>query len=414
MPQNHSTAAENCPQPARSGYGFLASILDGLDDDGLVAALEVERPYRDAGRRGYGVRALWRAWLCKYILRIDYNVELVERLESSSKLRAICGLEEAPSPPTICRFFKRLMAFQPLVEQVLVSITEQIGLQLPNFGEVLATDATVFETFGNPDRKTVGGDPSGDMDARWGYKNSAKTKDKEGIEWCFGYKMHAVADATYGIPLGFILTSANKNESPIMRDVVQKIQSDHKWLQPKFLVADKGYDAVENARFLMDRQITPVIHLRKPTNEKLHHGIYTDEGSPTCQGEREMSYVRTDPSSGHHLFRCPADGCKLKSKRSVHYCADEIWEDPEAEPRFVGVLPRATPAWKKLYKMRWSIERLFSSLKRSRNLDLHCFREMRKVLLHATLSTLTYSATALARLNARDERRMRIMRVNAS
>ena len=52
-------------------------------------------------------------------------------------------------------------------------------------------------------------------------------------------------------------------------------------------------------------------------------------------------------------------------------------------------------------------------MKHSRNLDQHCFREYSKVLLHSVLSMLTYSATALARLNAGDGRRMRIMRVSA-
>ena len=67
--------------------------------------------------------------------------------------------------------------------------------------------------------------------------------------------------------------------------------------------------------------------------------------------------------------------------------------------------------WKKLYKMRWSIERIFGLAKRNRNLELHCFRGFRKNLLHATLSMLTYSATALAHLNAGDRKRMRVMRV---
>ena len=73
------------------------------------------------------------------------------------------------------------------------------------------------------------------------------------------------------------------------------------------------------------------------------------------------------------------------------------------------MVPRASLLWKRQYSKRWSIERLFRSLKHSRNLEEgHCFRGMRKNLLHATLSMLTYSATALAHLNAGDGRRMRV------
>ena len=76
-------------------------------------------------------------------------------------------------------------------------------------------------------------------------------------------------------------------------------------------------------------------------------------------------------------------------------------------------LPRVSKQWKALYKLRWHIERIFRSMKHSRLLERHCFRGMRKNLLHATLSMLTYSATALARLRVGDQRRMRVMRVNA-
>ena len=407
-----STASGDSPQAAKSGYGFLASIMDGIDDAELLDALQQTRLI---GRPGYPFRSMWRAWLCKYILRIRYNVELVDRLRGSSRLREVCGFSgSVPSESTFCRFFSRLADYQPIVEQCLTTITDRIGGKLPDFGKIVAADATVFETYGNPDRKTVQGNPCGDMDARWGHKNSVKTKDKEHIEWCFGYKLHAISDALYGIPLGFVLTAANASESPLLPKVVRKAQAAHKWLKPRFLLADRGYDSDDNFRFLYKREITPVIHIRKPSNNReLHRGIYTPRGSPTCQGEKEMQYISTDPDSGHHLFRCPDGGCPLKAMKGVHYCADEVWENSAEEPRIVGTLPRASPLWKKLYKMRWSIERVFRSMKHSRNLDQHCFRGMRKVLLHSTLSALTYTATALARLNAGDGKRMRLMRVNA-
>ena len=160
----------------------------------------------------------------------------------------------------------------------------------------------------------------------------------------------------------------------------------------------------------------PFVHIRKPSNNiKFRKGIYSEEGSPTCVGQEEMEYVRTDSGSGQHLFRCPSRGCHLKprSNGGYRYCDSEVWEDPAEQPRIVGALRRASPLWQKLYKKRMGIERIFRSLKHSRNLNRHCFRQLRKVALHATLSILTYSATALARLNAGDEKRTRLMRVNA-
>lgn len=198
-------------------------------------------------------------------------------------------------------------------------------------------------------------------------------------------------------------------------EVVQRVQQTYRWFQPNYLLADKGYDSMKNHRFLIDQDITPIIHIRKPSHTELHEGIYSAEGSPTCVGKQTMEYVRTDPVTGHHLFVCPPGGCALKVRetRAVRHCDTEVWEDPADQPRIVGQIPRASPLWKRLYRKRWSIERIFRSLKHSRNLEQHCFRGMKNVALHATLSVLTYSATALARLNAGDIGKMRLMRVNA-
>ena len=412
MIRSYSTAAPSVPQAAKRGYGFVASILDGINDEELIDTLQRARMN---GRPGYPCRSMWRAWLCKYILSIRYNVDLIERLNRSPRFRRICGFDDVvPSESTFSRFFSSLTNYQDLVEDILENITDKLSQMLPNFGKIVAADATVFETYGNPNRKTVKGDPCGDMDARWGYKNSARTKDKENIEWCFGYKMHAIADAIYGLPLGFILTPANASENPLLRDVIRAAQKSHRWLKPRILIADKGYDSDQNHRFLLNRNIAPIIHLvRQRTNadSPLHKGLYTDKGQPTCVGNLPMEYVKTDRHTGQHLFRCQQGGCPLQNRHGVRYCDYKIWEDPAKEPRIVGAIARASPLWKKMYKLRWSIERLFGSAKRNRNLDQHCFRGIRKNLLHATLSILTYSATALAHLDIGDRKRMRVMRM---
>lgn len=182
MSQDHSTVPASAPQVGRNGYPLLVSILNGIDDQELLDALQRGRI---TGRPGNPFRSMWRAWLCKYILRIRNNVELIDRLRGSARLRDICEFDQVPSESTFCRFFRTLMAFQPMVYQCLVAVTDQIGLRLPDLGKTVAVDSTAVETYGNPNRKTVGGDPCGDMDARWGVKHSAKTKEG-GTEYFFG------------------------------------------------------------------------------------------------------------------------------------------------------------------------------------------------------------------------------------
>ena len=112
---------------------------------------------------------MWRAYLTKFILKIRFNNHLLERLRGSRKLREVCGFgEEVPSESTLSRFVSRLADHQDLVEQCLVNVTGELrdlvpavkqreGRQdqpLPPLGAVLAIDSTLFETYGNPNRRT--------------------------------------------------------------------------------------------------------------------------------------------------------------------------------------------------------------------------------------------------------------------
>ena len=114
-----------------------------------------------------------------------------------------------------------------------------------------------------------------------------------------------------------------------------------------------------------------------------------------------MEYIGTDQERGH-LLRCPADGCRLKDKIGFsRYCDDEHFEKPEGVLlRRVGRVPRAGKRWGRLYKWRTTIERMFGSMKASRLLNLHRYRGIRKVRLHAALCTLNYLATMLHRVKA--------------
>ena len=253
-------------------------------------------------------------------------------------------------------------------DRLLVNVTDELremvptvkrrkGRQdqpMPPLGAVLAVDSTLFETYSNPNRKVVS-----DSDARWGLKHSAKAKDGK-QEWGFGYKMHLISDATHGVPLAFTITPANVSDSTQLSAALRKTLAVYPWLEPGCLLADRGYDSLANHQFLVRLGITPVIHIRKPTaQDGLYDGIYTAEGKPTCTGQQPMEYVRTDPETGAHLFRCQAGGCPLKTEgtKAVIHCDSEVWEDPDANLRVLGPLPRFTEAWRRLYRLRMSIER---------------------------------------------------------
>ena len=397
----------NTKPPAR-GLRYLKLMLDNVNADELIE-LFIDR--RKNGRPGYSPRAMLRAWLCKYLLGIRYNVDLIETLRRSSGLRRVCGFDddEAPSETAMSRFTGRLTEYQVLVDDCFNQVTEAMREFLPDLGEDVAIDSTSIETYSNPNRKVVS-----DPDAQWGMKHKARAKkddkkdETEKTESFFGYKLHTISDANHEVPLGMILTPGNRNDSPILPTLVNKVRKTFEWFKPKHLMADRGYDSVNNHRHLIEQGTTPVIHIRDLRRDK--KSIYTAIGEPTCLGEQAMTYVRTDPETGHHLYRCPTEGCRLKTEgtKATTHCDDEVWIDPNDDIRVIGILPRVSEEWKGLYSKRMSIERLFKNTKQSRNLEGHLFRKMAKIQLHSTISMLTYSLTLLTRLQMGEQKVMKL------
>ena len=354
---------------------------------------------------------MFRAFCTKYLLGERFTVGLIERLRSSPRLREICGLDRIPSESTFSRFFSRLAGL-PDPDTLMAQMVEKLRELLPGLGQGVAIDSTDIESYANPNRTKVR-----DTEATWGRrtaKGKSRKKDKK-TEPFFGYKMHALNDTVYGVPLVHTVHPANQNDSPELPRLVEKAQAAFGWLRPSHLLADRGYDSQTNHKFLVGKGIAPIIHVRKPTaDDGLYDGLYDKNGFPVCgDGKTPMDYIRT-ASNGHHLFRCPPGGCALKARSNgaMRYCdIPDYWQDPQDNLRAVGVVARASPEWKELYNRRQVIERMFGSLKRSRLLNRHQYLARRKVEVHITMSVLTYLATMLVRVLAGDMDRIRRMRI---
>lgn len=393
---NNETSADFQPP----GIAELSRILDGVDAGLLLDRL---RSYRRVGRKGYPLAALWRAYLASFALNLPSANALIRRLEDDSELRILCGFSaKLPHRTTFNRFISRLSHHRDLVEDRLRSLTDQLASQLPGFGEKVAVDSTVVYTHSNPNRKVVS-----DPEASWTKKHSAKGKDRED-EWHFGYKHHLVADANYGLPIAGFTTTAKRNDSPELPSLLEKAESAHQWFAPQYVMADKGYDSIKNYKTVLAKNAIPIIAIRDMSKGKLREGIYTNDGTPTCMGEVPMEWVASDPERGH-LYRCAAGGCHLKSRRGFSHCRYQFWEKRDDNPRVFGPIRRGSREWKALYKMRWSVERVFKSMKESRRLESHCVRGLRKVSLHAAMSALAFQATALERLISGDIESLRWM-----
>ena len=115
-----------------------------------------------------------------------------------------------------------------------------------------------------------------------------------------------------------------------------------------------------------------------------------------------MEYIRTDPDTGHRLYRCPAGGC-ARRQTALGYAAggDESWEDTEQNIRlFGGSIRRGSPEWNAAYRKRWSVGRVFSRWKDHGLLERHKYFGRRRVSAHAQLQMLLSLAERLVQVKA--------------
>ena len=226
--------------------------------------------------------------------------------------------------------------------------------------------------------------------------------------WVYGYKLHLVVCAKYGMVLAMIITPANTHDGTLLKALVEQCQRNYEWFAPRIFIADRGYDSAPNNRFLHDLGIAPIIHKRTSPEER-EGGIHNKDGVPRCLGNVDMQYVRTDEETGHHLYRCPESGCALRNK--IHwsrYCDYEVWEDPEQDIRlFGGAIRRGSAEWNEAYKTRWVAEHANSRLKANRTLEGHYFRGLSSVTAHGLLATLARQHLALFRVQNDDKDSMR-------
>ena len=401
MATQHCTrSARVYPQPRPRPTATLAAVLDNLSDAPLLARLWL---YRANGRPGWPIRPLWRAYVASFVLNLGSTNDLIRLLRRDRQVRRLCGFGNLlPHRTTFNRFITRLAHHPDLVEQSLAGVTGKLKRLIRDLGEEVAVDSTTVRTHANPNRHTIT-----DPQASWTAKNSAGAKFG-GKEWRYGYKLHMVADANHGIPLGMVVTTGSRNDSPELPAVMDKARGMFRWFRPSAVMADRGYDAMSNYEDIHRHGALPVVLIRELSPTKVYEDIYNKEGIPLCLGNIPMEYVRSDPSRGH-LYRC--GGCSLANSTvgMVRRCDDEVWADPSTNKRLFSPIRRQSAEWKALYAKRQAIERTFKSLKQSRRLERHCARGLARVRLHCLMAVLSFQATVLASAQAGESRWLRWM-----
>ena len=368
----------------------IAAAFAEINDDPLIARLEA---YRWTGRRGYEPRSLWRAVASGYFLGIANTSALIRRLQDDAELRLLCGLPCTPSQPTFSRFIARLTKHADLILAAINRITAEFYERLPSFGERVAIDSTIIDAYESRFKDAT------DADASWTAKGGPKGKK----EWHYGYKFHLAVCAKYGIPLAAITSTGGVYDGHYLPALLEQAAA-HSWFAPAVVAADRGYDSAAVHAAIATHGAAAVIPLRAKSAPS--PDVYDKDYNITCIGGKPMKRIKTDPAKGT-LYRCPSEGCHLAKRKGVLYCQDEHREKGSDNLRLFPKIPRKTPEWEAHYKERQSVERVFKSLKQARRLGEPYLMGLPKVTLHCLMSTLAYSASALAKLKAGDVADMR-------
>ena len=337
---------------------------------------------RHTGRPGYPIRVLWRCLVASYCLGIVHDTDLVQRLEANRALAEACGItsfEAIPSIYAICRFRRKLASFHDAVAQVLSDAVETVRSQIPDFGATVAVDATDIKAWANGFHQWT------DPDAGTGAKQKAARR----VFW-YGYKVHLAVDANSELPLWFEVTPANRYDGDSLPSVLDAARSRFDWFKPRYVLADKGYDASRLFKYVGEElKAIPIIDVRKQRNaeprETLPCEAYPVE-TPEGIRYRCDRRVRTMEAKCPVFTLCPAFRT---------FVDDPVnWErHPGPVHEQYAPFPYRSTEWTLLYNKRVSVERAFSRLKGYRKLNSLRTRRMPKVWLHVAMGLLVTLAS---------------------
>ena len=390
------------------GNDRLIVVLEALPAEKLIAVLERERW---TGRKGHSIRGMWAALIAGVLNQCQSLADVPRLLKRDKETRVVCGFskDKIPDEDAFGRFLKKLVQHEELLEECFSGLVERLRQLLPQFGAKLAVDSTDIQAYSNGHRKN----PS-DADARWGAKGvghhagpkadsgaegkgGAKKGKERDLYWWFGYKLHLVVDAIYELPVSFVLTAANEADTTQTKVLLKKAVPGDAKVKPEAVIMDKGYDSQDNCRLVFTEYgAAPIIPIREREDAQLPD-ICNAKGTPLCSCGLAMVFWGRD---GNYLkYRCPDAVGKAKCQSRFRCTGSAygyvlklpIMQDPRRHPP----VPRETKKWRRLYKLRTSVERVNSRVKGLLGLDRITLRGIAKVTVRSLLSLLVMLAAAV-------------------
>lgn len=371
----------------------LKYALDNIDASDLIKRLEEKR---GNGRNDYPVKVMFNLVIAMKVYG-HRSVESFRReLSRNAGLRQVCMLKDyehkyygkhlIPEARVFTNFFKSLVKYQSELDKINESLVKYMYDNLEGFGKDVAIDGKIIETYGS-DKNDKADDLRSEHEATWMVKEYHFDDGTVKKKSYFGFEAHIICDANYGLPISYILESANVSEIKMAHKLIDELEI-YKLDKMKNIMADKGYDDSKLITKLKDEyDINPIIDIRNKFGDELLKEIddkplsYNKDGEvfyiiDIFKGEYEkLKYLGFDKQR-----ECLRYGFYDKKKKEVFRIPLNI------DRRIFVPVARDSEKFKKLYKKRTEIERLNGRIDRDYMFNDHFIRGKKKMNMMLSLT----------------------------
>lgn len=372
---------------------------------------------RGIGANGNSQHALVRAFLIRSLESLNTVSALIRFLQANPALIYLCGFRNQmiPHDSQFYRFLKKTnhSVIEDLFYRANKTLIEEDVLSL----NITAVDSkpikalTKHNNSKNPRRelknknKKIKRNPK----ATLGYYSYVTTDDpqtqKKHFTFFWGYRSHAIVDATSGLVIVEGTYPNNMSDEKIARKLYKKLKRLYKPKKGMIVIGDKAYDIRDFYTFVVKQiKAEPIIPINpRNTQPDLK---YPEKGHRICQAGLEMipNGIFKDGNRLRLKERCPLKaskeiagkyptGCPCSNLKFNGYGCT-AYQDLTDDAR--SKVQRDTPRFKNLYAKRFAVEQTFSRLQELK------IEEARHYSLTAirNANTIDYLALALVALVA--------------
>ena len=358
-----------------------------------------------------------------------------------------------PSAWNFSRFLSslaKLEAERGLIAGMMGKLREQLMEEVEDFGEHLGYDGKAVESH-STGRKSGKRGKTSDPDADWGKHEMGGKDRKTGKLWrkiktWFGYQVHLIADTRYEIPVACRVRRASQSEVKQLEAMTEELFEETPELAKRCrdFSADRGLDSGPvKAKLWDDYGIRPLIEPRELwQDEKKEPGynptqvitrplypdradtiVHTEKGEVGCVcpetgTQRCLAFQGFEAERGTLKYRCPAAayGYGCAGRESCYRAAGSqagafgrIVRIPLAtrDRRIFTPTPYGSPSWKRGYRRRPALERIYSRLDNDFGFERHFLRGRSRMTARVGLAMTVMMALALAHARAGRRDRMR-------